>query len=414
MTVLRVSELNEQIKSLLESHFQQIYVEGEVSRPTYHGSGHLYFTLKDEKSSIRCVMFRGDLRNVPFRVEEGQHLIITGRIGLYAPRGEYQIYAKELHPAGTGSLQLAFEQLKKRLQSKGYFDKQRPLPTFVRSIALVTSKTGAALQDMLRIVQNRWPMVKVYVVDTLVQGKEAASSIAQALEFADTLEVDVVVVGRGGGSLEDLWAFNEEIVADAIFKMQKPVVSAVGHEIDYVISDFVADHRAPTPSAAMEMILPDQKVWLLRIDDLFERLVSRMEAILKQKREGLEHIMTLLYQQSPQKRLGFYGQQIEGSMRELTQAFEMVRIRKERQIPQMKQALDSLFEHHITAKQNAIKLLTDRFEMALKAKKLPDKSAQIIKEGRVVGLDEVEVGDRIELQDMKYRVEVSVDAKTKI
>ena len=414
MTILRVAELNEQIKSLLESHFQQVYVEGEVSRPTYHSSGHLYFTLKDEKSSIRCVMFRSDLRGVPFRVEEGQHLIIHGRIGLYAPRGEYQIYAKELHPAGTGSLQLAFEQLKKRLQAQGYFDKKRPLPSFVRSIALVTSKTGAALQDMLRIIDKRWPLVKVYVVDTLVQGKEAADSIAQALQTADGLGVDVVVVGRGGGSLEDLWAFNEEIVAKAIYGMRTPVVSAVGHEIDYVISDFVADHRAPTPSAAMELILPDQGEWLVRIDDLMERLSHRMEGLLAQKSQALHHLFSSLKQQSPRQRLHFFAQEIQSLGRNFSQAISMLWLQKERQIPQVEQAMNAVMQQNLEARKNELQMLRNRLEMAMEAKRLPQKSAQIIKDGRAVGLADVSVGDRLELQDMEYRVEVSVHAKTKI
>ena len=414
MTILSVSELNEQIRSLLESHFLSLYVRGEVSRPTYHSSGHLYFTLKDEKSSIRCVMFRRDLQNVPFRVEEGQHLLLTGRIGLYAPRGEYQIYVKELHPDGTGSLQLAFEQLKKRLQAQGYFDRSRPLPSFVRSLALVTSQSGAALQDMLRIIQSRWPLVRVYVVDTLVQGKEAAKEIAQALKVADSLEVDVVVVGRGGGSVEDLWAFNEEIVAQAIFEMSKPVVSAVGHEIDYVISDFVADHRAPTPSAAMEMVLPDQREWLVRIDELLEKLDHRIEAILGQKGAEVEHLLSLAKHQSPQRRLAFLSQQVEALEREMGQLFEMRLLYKERQLPQIRQSLEAVVHDRLKLKESELGHLMERFEMAMEAKRLPNKSAQIVKEGRVVSLEEVDVGDRLELWDMDYKVEVSVDAKTKI
>ncbi|BCD67583.1 exodeoxyribonuclease VII large subunit [Nitratiruptor sp. YY09-18] len=403
MNIITVSALNEQIKNLLESHFQIVYVEGEVSRPTYHTSGHLYFSLKDKESVIRCVMFRSSLAKVPFRVEDGQKLIVAGKIGVYKPRGEYQLYALELHPAGEGALQLAFEQLKKKLAAKGYFENKKPIPPFIRSVALVTSQTGAALQDMLRIINKRWPLLEVKIVDTLVQGKDAAPSIAQAIKVADSLGVDVIVVGRGGGSLEDLWCFNEEIVADAIYAAKTPIVSAVGHEIDYVISDFVADLRAPTPSAAMEMILPDRQEMLLAIDNLLESLEHRMQVILSAKEQELVHLARSFEQLSPQKRLQFLQNDIEALQKNLTQALFVHLQQKESLLPQLRLSFERAIDAQLHAYTSTLATLGQKLEMAMKAKELPPKSAQIVKNGKPVTLEEVASGDEVELQDLHYK-----------
>ena len=416
MKVLSVSELNEQIKSLLESHFTTVWVEGEVSRPTYHTSGHLYFSLKDSGGVIRCVMFRSNLAKIPFRVEEGQKLIVSGRIGLYKPRGEYQLYAVDMVPSGEGSLQLAFNQLKEKLAKQGYFDESRKksLPPFVSSIALVTSQTGAALQDMLRIAKRRWPLLKVYVVDTLVQGKEAAGMIAEAIEYADGLGVDVIVVGRGGGSLEDLWAFNEEVVAEAIYKASTPVVSAVGHEIDYLISDFVADKRAPTPSAAMEMILPSKEEILLTIDDMMGRYTQRMESILSSKAQVLEHLTKLLIQQSPQRRMELLTQQIQGLKSSFEHTMQMRLHKKAEPMPRLLQSFQNAIAKSMETKEHELSILGERFKTALEAKKLPPASAQIIKGSKPVSLEELKIGDQVRLQDMHWDVEVEVVEKKPI
>ena len=270
--MMSVSSLNNKIKSLLETTFVHILVEGEVSSATYHTSGHLYFTVKDSESSLKCVMFKSSVTKLKFRIEAGQHIVIEGSLGVFVPRGEYQFYAVHIEPYGQGALALAYEQLKEKLSQKGYFDQSRKkaIPKIVQSLALVTAKDSAALHDMLKIIDKRWPLLEVVIVDTLVQGEQAPAQIAKALKYADTLKVDVIVVGRGGGSSEDLWAFNTELVADAIFEAKTPVVSAVGHEIDIMISDFVADVRAPTPSAAMEMILPDKQ-------DVLQVLSNQME-----------------------------------------------------------------------------------------------------------------------------------------
>ncbi|HFU76131.1 MAG TPA: exodeoxyribonuclease VII large subunit, partial [Arcobacter sp.] len=244
---LSVSELNTQIHSLLETTFSNIIVEGEISNLTYHNSGHIYFSIKDDKSTLSAVMFRGNANRLKFRLEVGQKIIITGSISVYVPRGNYQILCTKVEPSGVGELALAYEQLKTKLQIKGYFDQaiKKPLPEFPKNIFIVTSNTGAAIEDMKKILTHRFPLAKMILIPTIVQGENAKFDIASNIKYADAIaqeqEASLIIVGRGGGSIEDLWGFNEEIVADAIFEAKTPIISAVGHESDFVISDFVAD-----------------------------------------------------------------------------------------------------------------------------------------------------------------------------
>ena len=304
-TMMSVSSLNTKIKSLLEATFMHILVEGEVASVTYHTSGHIYFSIKDKESSVKCVMWRSAVSKLKFRIEKGMHIVIEGSVGVYTPRGEYQFYAVHVEPYGKGALAIAYEQLKERLKSKGYFEAQRKktIPKYIKKIALVTAKESAALHDMIKIIEQRWPLIEVLIVDTLVQGDQAAGQIANALCYADHLGVDAVVVGRGGGSTEDLWCFNEEIVADAIFSMQTPVVSAVGHEVDVMISDFVADLRAPTPSAAMEMILPDMREVLYTLAQSSETLSYMLNQKLQHLAQALSHLEELHLRSSPERKL---------------------------------------------------------------------------------------------------------------
>jgi len=289
--MMTVSSLNTKIKSLLEVTFMQIKVEGEIASVTYHqASGHIYFSLKDDKSAIKCVMFRSNAQKLKFRLEKGEHIVVEGSVGVYKPRGEYQFYAVHVEPFGRGALALAYEQLKEKLKEKGYFDKEhkKPIPKIIRTLVLVTAKESAALHDMLKIIEKRWPLVSVTIIDTLVQGVRAPGEIASALAYADSLNADAVVTGRGGGSTEDLWAFNEEIVADALYRMKTPVVSAVGHEVDILISDFVSDLRAPTPSAAIEMILPDKQELLYTLDEYQQRFRERIAQTVFHKEQSVK------------------------------------------------------------------------------------------------------------------------------
>lgn len=253
---LSVSEFTAQVKKLLEGTFGDVWIEGEISNFKRHTSGHWYFTLKDQGASLRCASFRNQNRFIRFLPEDGLAVRIRGRISVYEPRGEYQVMVSGIEPVGLGALQLAFEQLKKRLRAEGLFDdeRKRPLPMLPGRVGVVTSPGGAALQDILRVLRRRNRAVRILVAPARVQGEGAAAEIAAAIEALGTQDVDVIIVGRGGGSLEDLWAFNEEVVARAIAASTVPVISAVGHETDFTIADFVADMRAPTPSASAEIV----------------------------------------------------------------------------------------------------------------------------------------------------------------
>ena len=289
---LSVSALTAVVKGLLEGHpaLRDFWVEGEISNFKLHTSGHLYFTLKDEGATLRCVMFRSRAQRLPFRPANGLKVLLRGQIGVFERDGSYQCYGQEMQPAGLGALHLAYEQLKARLAAEGLFDPtgKRPLPRLPRRVALVTSPTGAALRDMIRIATQRCPSVELVLVPALVQGADAPDSIVLALAHAATLHADVVIVGRGGGSLEELWAFNDEAVARAIRACPAPVVSAVGHETDFTIADFAADRRAPTPSAAAELVLPDRTALRAEIEAASQAALQAVRARLRAWRLRLQ------------------------------------------------------------------------------------------------------------------------------
>lgn len=287
---LTVGALTAQIKSLMETGFGRVEVEGQVSGFRPHSSGHLYFTLKDERSQIRAVMFRSDARRMTFRLEDGQHVVARGRVSVYEVRGEYQIICDRLEPHGLGALQLAFEQLKRRLAAEGLFaaERKRPLPTLPRKIGVVTSRSGAALQDILRVLIARYPSAHVIVRDARVQGEGAAEELTRGLRaIAQVPGVDVVIIGRGGGSPEDLWAFNDEGLARAIVDCPVPVIAGVGHEVDFTIADFVADVRAATPSQAAEIVVERADTFRHRIDRATERLTAATRRTVDRRHQQL-------------------------------------------------------------------------------------------------------------------------------
>jgi exodeoxyribonuclease VII large subunit len=305
--ILTVSELTQEIKNLLEFKFSDIWVEGEISNFRIPPSGHIYFTLKDEDSQIRAVLFRKEARGLRFVPEDGLHIICRGRVSLYEKRGEYQLILDRMEPKGLGALQLAFLQLKERLEKEGLFDatQKKPLPMIPKKIGIVTSPTGAVIRDMLHILQRRFENVQILLYPVQVQGERASSEIAKAIEyFNDRTDVDVIIVGRGGGSLEDLWAFNEERVARAIYHSKIPIISAVGHETDYTISDFVADLRAPTPSAAAELVVKEKREIKNTLRYLETRLESQVLQVFQRHRTDLSHFRKILI--SPRKRIENY------------------------------------------------------------------------------------------------------------
>lgn len=286
--VYTVSRLTQEIREVLEGRFPSVWVEGEISNFHLHSSGHMYFTLKDERSQIRAVMFRAQARQLSFRPEDGMHVLCLARLGVYEARGEYQLYIDFLEPRGVGAMLLAMEQLKARLAAEGLFDpsRKRPLPFLPRCIGIVTSPTGAVIRDMLQILGRRFPNLHVLVRPAKVQGEGAAQDISQGIRDLNQWPgVDLIVVARGGGSLEDLWAFNQEEVARAIVSSRVPVVSAVGHEVDYTIADLAADLRAPTPSAAAELIVPVQAQLHRNLHDMALQLVAAIRKQIKGLRE---------------------------------------------------------------------------------------------------------------------------------
>jgi exodeoxyribonuclease VII large subunit len=288
-----VAELTSFIRELLEGHLRDLWVAGEISNFREAQSGHYYFTLKDDRAQIRCVCFRNEARRLPFRPEDGLRVTVHGSVSVYDARGEYQLYVEHIEPVGLGALQLAFEQLKKRLEAEGLFDaaRKKPLPMLPRRIGLVTSPAGAAVRDILRVLRRRFPGLHILVYPVRVQGEGAAEEIVEAIRFFNRKRLaDVLIVARGGGSLEDLWAFNEEAVARAIAASLIPVVTGIGHETDFTIADFVADLRAPTPSAAAEMVVRTQEEFRRHIGELERRLLERTRYLLLTRRHRLQEL----------------------------------------------------------------------------------------------------------------------------
>jgi exodeoxyribonuclease VII large subunit len=293
--VWKVRELTERIGELLEGAFPDVWIEGEVSNYRPAQSGHLYFTLKDARSQIRCVCFRDQARMLKFRPEDGLHITVRGSLGVYEPRGEYQIYVSHIEPVGAGALQVAFEQLKKNLQDEGLFDaaRKKPLPVLPRCIGVITSPTGAAIRDILRVLKRRFANVHVQIYPVKVQGEGAAAEIVTALRHFNRAKfADVLIVARGGGSLEDLWAFNQESVARAIDASEIPIITGIGHETDFTIADFVADLRAPTPSAAAEVVVQSRQEFERHIAGCFRDLVKEMRYFLSERRHHVRDLQT--------------------------------------------------------------------------------------------------------------------------
>ncbi len=409
-STLSVSGLNEQIKTLLETTFEFVSVEGELSRITNHNSGHIYFTLKDADSSIKCVMFRGNAARLKFALTEGAHVVIHGALSLYKPRGEYQINCVSAEPYGQGALAVAFEQLKKKLEEKGYFDlsHKKMFSKFPKTIVLVTSATGAALQDMQRVASQRWPLVKLIVIDVLVQGTQAAEMIANGLRYSDSLNADAIIVGRGGGSIEDLWPFNEEVVADALYALKTPVVSAVGHEIDWVISDYVADMRAPTPSAAMQMLLPDRNELIQSIDEMRYGAYGMIMQRLERKKEQLVNMQESFKRHGVEHRLEVQSELVkelrERLNRQMTQHLEQNR----REIVPLMERFTQSIESTMRQKQFMISQLEQGFNANHPKNKNKSGFAQIARDGKVIDLDALGVGDRFDAMNDKRVIRAEV------
>ncbi len=379
---LTVSEVNQYIKQMLEQDqiLSQVSVRGELSNYKMHSSGHHYFTLKDDGAVISAVMFRGDASKLQFRPENGMKVILSGRVSLFPKSGQYQIYVRDMQPDGIGALYVAFEQLKQKLYAEGLFDpaKKKTIPRYPNRIALVTSPTGAAVRDMIRILRQRYPLAKVLVCPVKVQGQGAAEEIAAMLDYVNAHNLaDVIITGRGGGSMEDLWAFNEEVAARAVFRSEIPVISAVGHEPDVTICDYVADLRAATPSNAAELVVADSAELKVRLQNVTARMTQSILSNIQNKRQQLrllseKKIMRSPYEYLSERRmlLAMLQQRLEGGQTGLVQ-------KKKQQFASLAASLDAM---------SPLKVLGRGYAMA-------------VKDGEVVqSYSALQIGDKLKLQ----------------
>jgi exodeoxyribonuclease VII large subunit len=351
--VLTVTELTACVRELLEEAFPTVYVTGEISNLSRPSSGHIYLTLKDAGAQLGAAIWRSTVRRIRFDLKDGLEVVARGRISVYLPRGNYQLIIDQLYPKGMGALELAFQQLKEKLFQRGWFaeERKKPLPRFPRRIGLVTSGSGAAIRDMLRIIPRRWPAAEILVCPVQVQGDGAREQIAAAIGLLNRLQaVDVMIVGRGGGSLEDLWAFNEEIVAAAIFHSMIPVISAVGHEVDYTIADFVADRRAATPSEAAELVVPDQVEVRGALAAMRQRLHGRLLQRLMHARQQLDRLAQRRVLRQPLERLREREQKLDGLAERARRAVKVSLDRRRGLLERAAARLASLSPLHVLAR----------------------------------------------------------------
>ncbi|MDK2595662.1 exodeoxyribonuclease VII large subunit [Pseudoalteromonas obscura] len=386
--VYTVSRLNREIRSLLEQGFASLELTGEISNFVAPASGHWYFSLKDEKAQIKAAMWRGNNRYCKYRPENGAQVQVKARVSVYEPRGDYQLIVEHMAPAGEGLLKQKFEALQMQLAAEGLFNSfhKKQLPQQINRIGVITSATGAAIKDILSVLKRRAPQLEVIIYPTLVQGQEAAAQIAERIALADKRnEVDVLIIGRGGGSLEDLWSFNEEVVARAIFACSLPTISAVGHEIDTTISDYVADLRAPTPSAAAELVSPDSSELLSYIADRKQRLINALQRKIFDEQQNIKRLQQRLSLQHPQNQLMQQGQRVDELQQRLTRALQyqqqkhhhkvnvlshtLLKFHPEKRINEAKSKLEKLesrlhntLHHQLRDKQNRLALLSARLD----------------------------------------------------
>lgn len=393
---LTVSQLNAYLKSVIEfdDNLRDLYLKGEISNFTNHyRTGHLYMTLKDSDSAVKAVMFRSAAQKLKFMPEDSMGVIVRGRVSVYERDGQYQFYIEEMQPDGVGSLALAFEQLKAKLEKEGLFDPQfkKPVPQFPRKIGVVTSPTGAAIQDILKILNRRYPLAEVIFAPVQVQGESAANQIASAVyEFNRKNCVDVLIVGRGGGSIEDLWAFNEEVVARAIFSSKIPVISAVGHETDFTISDFVADLRAATPSAAAELATPDIQSLYSLIDVYNFKLNKLITTLIENKRNKLDFLKQ------------------SGALTSAEDFMDTYKLRLDSLIMRA----DDEINRQITDKLNALHQLTAKLDAINPAKVLSRGYALALKDGKSVSkISDVAENEKIEIVLTDGKLDCTVNGK---
>jgi len=363
--ILSVSEIVNDVKVQLETQFQDIWVRGEISNFKTPSSGHSYFTLKDSDAQVRAVCFRMQRRLLKFRPQDGMDVIVHGSLSVYPPRGEFQLVVEFMEPVGPGALQLAFDQLKSRLKSEGLFEEihKKSLPLLPSKIGIVTSSTGAAIQDILRVLSRRNDRLNILIFPTKVQGTGSAQQVARGIHYFNTREdIDVIIVTRGGGSLEDLWAFNEEEVARAIFDSDLPVISAVGHQIDFTIADFVADLRAPTPSAAAEIVSGTREDLCNRVEGFHQRSVQAIQLCLKDKREKLRRLASSRAFVDAESKLRFFLQRLDELQARLVQTIPSLISGTRQKFTQQEQSLSQQIHFYLKNKKHALTTLSTQLQ----------------------------------------------------
>lgn len=386
---LKVSEVNSYIKRLFQTDMilANISIEGEISNFKHHYSGHMYFNLKDEKGKIKSVMFKGDNEKLIFNPQEGMKIIATGYISLYERDGEYQLYIRHMKESGLGDLYREFEDLKKKLEDEGLFDEtqKKPIPYMPKTIGVVTSATGAAIRDIINVIKRRYPPCNIIVYPSLVQGPGAASEICKGLNYLDAREdVELVITGRGGGSIEELFCFNSEDVARTIFNMKTPIISAVGHETDFTIADFVSDLRAPTPSAAAELSVPDIQHLIDNINDIYDKLESSISRHISKDHREIIYLRKNIEYFNPLNRLREREQEIDSIFKDLNHAMGNKISVKRNELAMIKSTLD--FSNPLLAIKKGYGLLTDKddkFIHSVKNLKIDDKIYISLKDGKI-------------------------------
>ena len=412
--VYSVSQVNRYIKNMFaEDYFlHSVLVRGEVSNCKYHSSGHIYFTLKDASGTLSCVMFAGKRRGLSFRMQEGDQVIAAGTVDVYERDGRYQLYADRIIRDGVGLLNAKYEELKRRLEESGMFDElyKKPIPRYIKTLGVVTAPTGAAVQDIINISLRRDPFLQIILYPAVVQGAEAAASICRGIRALDRCGVDVIIIGRGGGSLEDLWAFNEEQVAEAVFACQTPIISAVGHETDTVISDYVADLRAPTPSAAAELAVFSYQQFQKDLASYAERLEGRMDNRIYQLRRNTESLKRELIHLSPMSRIRD-RRMFTASCQEKLEAAMDRKIRACRQNADLEEKLQIRMDRRLSDARNQMQILAARLEQRSPLAKLAGGYGYVSDESgsAVLSVDKVQIGDllNIQLRDGKIRTTVN-------
>lgn len=386
--ILTVLELTKYIKNVLESDrkLTNLWVRGEISNLIQHASGHIYFSLKDKESRIRCIIFRRVNEHLSFALEHGMKIIVKGNIEVYEPYGEYSIIIEEIQPDGLGALNLAFIQLKNKLEKEGLFsdEHKKPLPNFPKVIGIITSSSGAAIQDILNIIKRRYSLVRILIAPTVVQGKGAANSIVESIRLMNELPyVDVIILGRGGGSLEDLWCFNEEIVARAIFESDIPIISAVGHETDFTIADFVADYRAPTPSAAAEKVVPDAQELYNLVHNLHIRNIQAIRYLIETHKSNLKQILNRTIFKRPFDRIYFYHREIDHTAYKLQTTISKTITSKRKELEIIESKMTALSPKSILKRGYSIIIKNDKVVKSFSDVEVYDNINVILHKGKL-------------------------------